>query len=299
MIRRNPIVSIVLTEHSYGKTRIRLTKVTRRADRHEVRELTIEIRLEGDFSGSFTAGDNSLIIPTDTMKNVAYALAREHSVDSIEAFGLILTGHFLEHHRHVERATARLVEHPMQRIRIDGVEHPHAFAGRGLESRTCTVRQGRDGLHIESGIADLFLLKTTNSAFAGFLRDRYTTLPDATDRILATMLTADWVTVADGAEAASGFDWNEANAHVRRVLIETFAGHRSLSVQQTLHAMGAAVLGACARVERITLNMPNKHRILVDLKPFGLDNVDEVFIATDEPHGTITGTLERGASTGQ
>ncbi len=288
-------MSIVLTEHSYGKTRIRLTKVTRRADRHEVRELTIEIRLEGDFAGSYTTGDNRLIIPTDTMKNVAYALAKEHALDSIEGFGLALANHFLEHHPHVERATARLVEHPMERIRVAGVEHPHAFAGRGPESRTCAVHRGRDGLRVESGIADLFLLKTTNSAFAGFLRDRFTTLPDAADRILATMLTADWLTPIDGGEAA-GYDWNGAHAQARRALVETFAGHRSLSAQQTLHTMGAAVLDACPRVERITLNMPNKHRILVDLRSFGLDNVDEVFVATDEPHGTITGTLQRTTS---
>jgi urate oxidase len=283
----------VLTEHSYGKTRIRLTKVTRRADRHEVRELSIEIRLEGDFAGSYTAGDNRLIIPTDTMKNVAYALAKEHALDSIECFGLALAGHFLEHHGHVERATARLVEHPMERIRVAGVEHPHAFAGRGLESRTCSVLRGRDGLRIESGIADLFLLKTTNSAFAGFLRDQFTTLPDAADRILATMLTAEWFTPIESAEAAAAHDWNREYAAVRRALVETFADHRSLSVQQTLHAMGGAVLDACPRVARITLNMPNKHRILVDLGSFGLENVDEVFVATDEPHGTITGTLQR------
>ncbi len=286
-------MSIVLTEHSYGKTRIRLTKVTRRDDRHEIRELTIEIRLEGDFDASYTDGDNRSIIATDTMKNVVYAMAREHTLDSIEGFGAALAGYFVEHHGHVERATARLVEHPLERIRVGGVEHPHAFAGRGLETRTSTVRRGRDGLHIESGIADLFLLKTTNSAFAGFIRDRYTTLPDSADRILATMLTADWLT---SIEEAEGFDWNAAHAEVRRVLIETFAGHRSLSLQQTLHEMGAAVLAACPRVGRITLNMPNKHRILADLRPFGLDNVDEVFVATDEPHGTITGTLERAAS---
>ena len=178
----------------------------------------------------------------------------------------------------------------MKRVRIGGVEHPHAFAGQGLETRTCTVRHGRDGLHVESGLADLFLLKTTNSSFAGFIRDRYTTLPESADRILATMLTADWLTSVDDAD---GFDWNADHAEVRRVLIETFAGHRSLSLQQTLHEMGAAVLAACPRVERITLNMPNKHRILADLRPFGLDNIDEVFIATDEPHGTITGTLQR------
>ena len=125
-------MSIVLTEHSYGKTRIRLTKVTRRADRHDIRELTIEIRLEGDFDASYTAGDNRSIIPTDTMKNVVYAMAGEHTLDSIEGFGLALAGHFVEHHGHVERATARLVEHPLERIR-----------GRGRRASPRLRRPGR------------------------------------------------------------------------------------------------------------------------------------------------------------
>jgi urate oxidase len=289
-------VPTILTDHSYGKTRIRLTKVTRRPDRHDVRELTIEIRLEGEFADSFTAGDNRLIIATDTMKNVAYALAKEHPLESIESFGMALAGHFLTNHSHVERATVRLAEQPLERIRIEGVEHDHAFAGKGLESRTSTVSRSRSGLHVESGIDDLFLLKTTNSAFTGFLRDRYTTLPDASDRIFATMLKADWFSAFADAGAVDAFDWNAAHARVRQTLLETFAGHQSLSVQQTLHAMGAAVLDACPRIDRITLTMPNKHRILVDLKPFGLENVNEVFIATDEPHGTITGTLQRAPS---
>jgi urate oxidase len=286
-------VPAILTEHSYGKTRIRLTKVTRRADWHDVRELTIEIRLEGDFAGSYTEGDNRRIIATDTMKNVAFALAKEHAIESIEGFGLVLAGHFLDEYDHVERATARLVERPLERVRIGGVDHPHAFAGRSTELRTCAVSRGRGGLLVESGLDELFLLKTTGSTFAGFLRDRYTTLPEAADRILATMLRADWTTALDDPLAARLFDWNAAHAEVRRALVETFAGHRSLSVQQTLHAMGAAVLDACPRVGRITLDMPNKHRILADLRPFGLDNVDEVFVATDEPFGTITGTLQR------
>jgi urate oxidase len=279
----------VLVEHSYGKSRIRLTKVTRLAHRHDVRELTIEIQLEGDFAGSFTGGDNVLIVPTDTMKNVAYALAKEHPLESIESFGMALAGHFLEHHAHVERATVRLVEQPLERIKIEGIEHPHAFAGRSSETRTSTVSRSRSGLHVEAGIDDLFLLKTTGSAFRGFLRDRFTTLQDATDRILATALRADWVY----ASADVDFDWNSAWALARRSLVETFAAHQSLSVQQTLHALGTAVLDACPRIERISLTMPNKHRILVDLNPFGLENVNEVFVSTDEPHGTISGTLQR------
>jgi urate oxidase len=281
------IVTAVLAEHSYGKSRIRLTKVTRLADRHEVRELTIEIQLAGDFAGSYTHGDNRLIIPTDSMKNVAYALASEHPLESIEDFGAAVASYFLEHHPHVDQATVRLAEQPLERIKVDGREHPHAFRGLSRETRTSTVRHSRGGVRVESGIDELFLLKSTGSAFAGFVRDGYTTLADASDRILATMLKADWL------YDPAATDWNLAHARVRQALLATFAGHQSLSVQQTLHAMGAAALEACPQIERITLSMPNKHRIPVDLKPFGLENVNEVFLATDEPHGTITGTLQR------
>jgi urate oxidase len=280
-------VPAVLTQHSYGKSRIRLTKVTRLADRHEVRELTIEIELEGDFADSYKSGDNRLIIPTDTMKNVAYALAREHALESIEDFGAAVANHFLANHSHVDQATVRLNEQPLERIRLGGREHPHAFCGKTRETRTSTVRRSRQGLCIESGLDNLFLLKATDSAFCGFLRDRYTTLQDSADRILATMLKADWLYTVDATE------WNQAHARIRQALLTTFAGHVSGSAQQTLHAMGEAALDACSEIKRITLVMPNQHRILVDLTPFGLENANEVFLATDEPHGTVTGTLQR------
>jgi urate oxidase len=280
-------VPAVLTQNSYGKSRIRLTKVTRLADRHEIRELTIAIELEGDFADSYKSGDNRLIIPTDTMKNVAYAVAREHPVESIEDFGAVVASHFLVNHSHVERAIVRLAEQPLERIRLDGCEHPHAFCGKTHERRTSTVMSSRRGLRVESGLDDLFLLKSTDSAFRGFLRDRYTTLRDASDRILATMLRADWL------YTGAAPDWNLAHASIRQALLATFARHQSLSVQQTLYAMGAAALEACPEIERITLVMPNQHRILVDLEPFGLENANEIFLATDEPHGTITGTLQR------
>jgi urate oxidase len=280
-------VAAVLTQHSYGKSRIRLTKVTRSADRHEVRELTIAIQLEGDFAESYTSGDNRLVIPTDTMKNVAYALAREHPLESIEDFGAAMATHFLSNHSHVEQATVWLAEQPLERIRLDGREHPHAFCGKSVETRTSIVRYFRGGLRVESGIDDLFLLKSTESSFCGFLRDRYTTLPDASDRILATMLKADWLYTQEAT------DWNLAHVRIRRALVETFAVHQSLSAQQTLYAMGAAALEVSPEIERITLIMPNQHRILVDLRPFGLDNANEVFLATGEPYGTITGTLQR------
>jgi urate oxidase len=280
-------VPAVLTQHSYGKSRIRLTKVSRSAGRHDVRELTIEIELEGDFAESYKSGDNRLIIATDTMKNVAYALAKEHPLESIEDFGAALADHFLANHSHVAQATIRIAEQSLERIRVDGREHPHAFCGKSREMRTSTVRHSRHGLRVESGLNELFLLKSTNSAFGGFLRDRYTTLRDASDRILATLLKADWLYTPDAT------NWNRTHARIRTALLETFAGHQSLSAQQTLHAMGAAALDACPEIERITLVMPNQHRILVDLGPFGLENANEVFLATDEPQGTITGTLQR------
>jgi urate oxidase len=283
-------VTAVLTQHSYGKSRIRLTKVTRRESRHDVHELSIDIALDGDFERTYTHGDNRLVIPTDTMKNVALAMAKNHALDSIEEFAIALAGHFLEHHAHVSGSRVRIEEQPLDRIRVDGREHPHAFSGVTSERRTCTVTCTRDGLNVESGLKDLFLLKSTGSAFCGFMVDRYTTLKDATDRILATMLEATWTAGAGAAVA----DWNSVRARIRQLLLETFASHNSLSVQQTLHAMGEKVLAECREVEQITLTMPNKHRVLADLKPFGLENANEVFIATEEPYGSITGTLSRG-----
>jgi len=280
-------VPAVLLQHSYGKSRIRLTKVTRRAERDDVRELTIEIALEGGFEPSYTSGDNRLVIPTDTMKNVAFALAKEHSLESIESFGIAIAAVFLDQHPHVSSAVVRIEEQPLERIQIEGREHPHAFAGRNAERRTATVSQSRGGLCIESGLDELFLLKSTGSAFCGFLTDRFTTLKDAPDRILATMLKAQWLSLSRDAE------WNALHERIRRTLVETFATHESRSVQQTLYAMGEAVLDQFPNVARITLNMPNKHRILADLKPFGLENSNEIFVATDEPYGTITATLSR------
>jgi urate oxidase len=283
-------VSAVLSHDTYGKSRIRLTKVTRRAERHDVRELVIDIALQGEFESSYLKGDNRLVIPTDTMKNVAFALAREHSLESIEAFGSAIADHFLDHNAHVAGAVVRIEEQPLERVCIDGRDHPHAFAGTTSERRTSAVSRSRAGRRIESGLGELFLLKSTGSAFCGFLTDRYTTLKDAPDRILATMLKAEWLYLPVAA------DWNELHAKIRRRLIVTFANHNSLSVQQTLYAMGEAALDGFPEIEKITLTMPNKHRILANLEPFGLDNANEVFVATEEPYGTISGTLSRAPS---
>ena len=282
-------MSAVLTSHSYGKSRIRVTRVTRLADRHEIRELIVDVQLEGDFDASYTQGDNRQVIATDTMKNVVYALAHGRPAEAIEQFGAALATHFLECSAHVRSATVRLAENPWKRIVVDGRAHPHAFVGGSSESRIAVIRADRLGLHFEAGIEGLQVLKTTGSGFSGFSRDEYTTLPETSDRIFATEVQAHWHYAP-----ANERDWDELHRAVRRTLVETFAGHESLSVQQTLHEMGLAALDACSAVEEITLTLPNKHRTLVDLVRFGKENCNEVFVASDEPYGRISGTLRRG-----
>jgi urate oxidase len=280
-------MSAVLVHDTYGKSRVRLTKVTRHAGRHDLKELCVAVRLEGDLQASYTQGDNRWVVATDTMKNIVYAKALDHPLHDPESFGLALAGHFLQSYAHVTLAEIELAEQIWQRIVLDGKPHPHAFSGGGGERRTCQVTRTRQGPRIQSGLDGLLLLKTTDSAFAGFLRDQYTTLPETDDRVLATLLRADWVYRAEGP------DWNRCHELIRRTLVEVFAEHQSLSVQQTLYTMGSAALDACDAITEITLTMPNKHHLLVNLHPFGLANPNAIFVPTDEPHGLITGTLRR------
>ena len=280
-------MSALLRHSSYGKSHVRLTKLIRHADRHEIKELCVAIQLEGDFDASYTHGNNGQIITTDTMKNTAYVLARNQAFSAGEEFGLALARHFMENFNHVSASAVRLVERPWQRIIVDSQEHPHAFVDGTRERRTSTVKLTRQGCGIESGIKGLCLLKTTDSAFKGFLRDPYTTLPETDDRIFATRLTARWL-YDDGVS-----NWNHYHELIRRTLLETFAGHKSLSVQQTLHAMATAAIEACKQIQQISLAMPNKHYLPVDLRPFALDNPNMIFMPTKEPYGLIKATLRR------
>jgi urate oxidase len=276
-----------LVHNAYGKSQVRLTKVQRRPDRHDLIDWSIDVRLEGDFSAAFTDGDNRQVVATDTMKNIVYALARDHDLAAPEAFGLILGRHFLDSYPQVTSAGIYVTVQPWQRIEFAGQPLPHAFVAGppGRQWRLAAVTRKR--AQVTAGIERLPLLKTADSAFRGFYRDNFTTLRETDDRIMATDLTAEWL------YAGVEVNWDESYATVYRALIETFAGHRSLGVQQTLYAMGEAALAACPAVIEITLTMPNRHRILVDLSPFQRDNPNEVFVTTDEPFGMITGTLKR------
>ena len=276
-----------LTWNRYGKSRIRLVKVRRSRDSHELVDLTIDVQLEGAFDAVYLEGDNGPCLATDTMKNSVYALARQDPIDHIEAFALKLADHFLAKPA-VSRVRISAVEQPWGRLSSGGHPHPHAFVQAGAEHWTAVVTRDAQGSDIASGLANLVVLKTTDSAFSGFPRDEFTTLADTEDRIMATSITASW-TYAPG---TSDFT---ARAQVRRALVETFAAHASRSVQHTLYAMGEAALAACAGVTAITLTLPNRHHLLVDLSPFGLDNPNEIFVATDQPFGLIEATIRRQA----
>ncbi|HUA00796.1 MAG TPA: urate oxidase [Candidatus Aquilonibacter sp.] len=280
-------MTIRLGQNNYGKSRVRLLRVSRGKDQHEIHELTLAIRFEGDFETAHTRGDNSKILPTDTMKNTVYALARKNPVDSAEQFCGVLTDHFLGGNPQAQSVRVHCVEQLWTRIAPGGKPDPHAFVRAGEERRTAVVTATRAGAAIQAGVRNLIALKTTKSAFEGFIRDPYTTLKEDRNRILSTAIRADWL------YAAGKIDFNGAWEGIRRTLLETFAAHQSLSLQQTLYDMGEAVLEQFDSIREIRLSMPNKHYNLADLSPFGMTNPGEVFIPTDEPHGLIEATLRR------
>ncbi len=278
---------------SYGKSRVRLTKVDRDAAVHQVTELSVDVELDGDFDAAYTQGDNSLVLPTDTMKNTVYAFARELDPCDLETFAWTLGSHFVENFEHVSHAAVKITETPWQRAVVDGEAHPHAFLGTSTERNTCqaVITRTKDSDEpegaIECGLEGLVLLKTTDSGFSKFLRDDFTTLAETDDRIFATNLTAKWV-YNDTPD-----NWREIRQRIRTILIREFAARFSPSVQATLFELASAVLDAESAVEEIKLTMPNLHRHLIDLSPFDLDNPNILFVPTDEPHGSITAAIAR------
>jgi urate oxidase len=284
-------MSNILSHNAYGKSNVRLTKVSRHASgRHDLLEVSVDIELQGQFEKSYTHGDNASVVATDTMKNTVYALACQHTFNCIENFGQLLASHFVANNKQVTQATVRLSESPFQRIVVNGQPHVHSFFGGGSERRTATVTVTRDRTTVSSGLDGLLILKTTASAFEGFQRDRYTTLKETRDRIFATILQMEW-TYPDATACA---DYNAAHVNARDAALRAFASNFSDAVQQTLYQMGDEVLKVVPEADEVTLTMPNKHRILANLAPFDLTNDNEVFVTTDEPFGLIRGTVKRG-----
>jgi urate oxidase len=281
-------MAIVLGPNQYGKAENRVVRVVRDTPRHEIRDLNVTTSLRGDFTAAHVDGDQSQVLPTDTQKNTAFALAKRHGVTSPEDYALALARRLLEAAPAATGARVRVEEYAWDRIPVDGAGHDHAFVRRGGAVRTTEVDLSPEAAHVVSGLTDLVLLKSTGSEFKGFLVDEYTTLPEADDRILATSLTARW-RYADRGQVA----WNATYDDVRARLLATFATTYSRALQETLYAMGKAVLEAHPEIEEISFAAPNKHHHLVDLAPFGLENPGEVFIAADRPYGLIEATVRR------
>jgi urate oxidase len=276
---------IRLADNYYGKQRVRILQLTRHPDRHDIKELTLGIRLEGDFETAHTKGDNQKVLPTDTMKNTVYALAKQHRIETPESFCLHLVEHFLAHNPQVSRARVEAGETLWVRLPFGGKPHPHTFTRSREEKRTAHVSGTRAEKTVHAGIDGLVVLKTTDSAFEGFLRDQFTTLKEDRDRILATVIRSKWLYRTEKTEFET--TWHG----VRQTLLETFAEHDSKSLQQTLYAMGEAVLQKFPALREIHLSLPNKHYNLVDLSPFRMENPKEIFLPTDEPHGLIEATI--------
>jgi urate oxidase len=285
-------LAIILGPSQYGKAETRVVRIYRDTERHEIRDLNVTTALRGDFDAAHLAGDQAKVLPTDSQKNTVFAYAKERGIAEIEDYALALARHFVTDIGSVSRAHVAVEEYRWERVPVDGVGHAHTFMRAGHEVRTAAVtieaaQSVAPNYWVISGLKDLIVLKSTGSEFAGFLKDRYTTLPETTDRVLATSLTARWRYA--GADVA----WDDAFGQVRRILLEQFALVHSLALQQTLYEMGKAVLAARDDIVEIRLSAPNKHHFLVDLEPFGLENPGEVFYAADRPYGQIQCAVQR------
>jgi urate oxidase len=279
---------VKLAENCYGKSRVRLVRVKRHSDRHDLHEWTVQILLHGDFQSCFTDGDNSSILPTDTMKNTVYSLARNSAADCIEDFAKQLVAFLLRGNPQVSAAEAVISESAWDHLAIGSKPDPTTFVQSSRELQTTTVTQARGGAaKVVSGLEDLVILKTAGSAFTGYIKDALTTLPETRDRLFGTAVSANWTYDSENSPFA------QLRSRIRELLLAAFARHQSESVQHTLYAMAQNVLDHAAEVKDIQLTMPNKHCLLVDLSRFGQDNPNEIFVPIDEPHGYIEARVTR------
>ena len=279
-------MAIVLGPNQYGKAEVRVVAVDRSRAFHELVDLNVSSSLRGDFAAAHTDGDNAHVLTTDAQKNTVFAFARD-GVGSPEAFGLRLARHFAGSYDWITGARVAVESYGWERIAVGGQPHHHAFRRPGGEVRTAVVTADGSDVHVLAGLTDLVVLKTTGSEFWGFPRDRYTTLAETRDRILATAVTARW------RYTSLDLDWDATYAGVRTTLLETFAATHSLALQQTLYAMGEAVLERFDDVAEVRMSMPNRHHFLQDLSAYGLDNPDVVYHADDRPYGLIEGAVLR------
>lgn len=277
-------MAIVLAANQYGKAKVRLLHVSRDDPAHAITDLSVSVALSGDLTAAHLSGDNSAVLTTDAQKNTVFAFAKEHGVGEIEDFALLLARHFVASQAAISAARVTVEQYPWERLA------GHSFVRSGREFRTATVSHDGTDSWVVSGVGGLTVLNTAGSEFWGFARDRYTTLAETTDRILATAVSARW---RHASVAESAACWADSYRAARDLMLEAFADTHSYSLQQTLFAMGQRVLDGRPEIAEIRLSLPNKHHFEVDMSPFGLENGGEVFYAADRPYGLIEGTVTR------
>jgi len=277
-----------LIQHNYGKAKVRVLKVFRAGAIHSIKELDVQVMLQGDFGASYTKSDNRLVVATDSIKNTITVFAKQKLGAETEVFGVAMGEHFLRTYQQVNRVEVSLTEHCWGRISVKGKPHAHSFLEKSAAKPFAKIVCTRKGSAVESGIEELFILKTTAAGFENFLRDEFTTLPETSDRICATKLKATWT------YAKKPKSYSATNGKILDEMLGVFAKNFSPSVQVTLFQMGEAALKVANEISKISIAMPNKHCLLINLKPFGLENKNELFVPTDEPHGQIEGTVSRG-----
>ncbi|MBT2528739.1 urate oxidase [Streptomyces sp. ISL-99] len=290
----------ILGQNQYGKAENRVVRITRDGDTHHIKDLNVSVALSGDMEDVHYSGSNANCLPTDTTKNTVYAFAKEYGIESAEQFGIHLARHFVTSQEPIKRARIRIEEYAWDRIAtsdnnskfIGSDEVNHSFVRKGQELRITQITFDGENWEVISGLKDLTVMNSTNSEFWGYVKDRYTTLKEAYDRILCTDVSAAW-RYSWSNDADRMPNWEKSYAQAKKHILEAFAETYSLSLQQTLYQMGSRVINSRSEIDEIRFSLPNNHHFLVDLEPFGLKNDNEVYFAADRPYGLIEATILR------
>ncbi|MER6125557.1 factor-independent urate hydroxylase [Streptomyces sp. NPDC001795] len=281
----------ILGQNQYGKAENRVVKITRDGATHHIRDLNVSVSLSGDMDEVHYSGSNANVLPTDTTKNTVYAFAKEYGIESAEQFGIHLARHFVTSQEPIHRARIRIEEYAWDRIEHSG-EGAHSFVRKGQETRLTQITYDGSSWEVVSGLKDLVVMNSTDSEFWGYVKDKYTTLPEAYDRILATEVSGRWrFNWSDDAQEMP--DWEKSYEQTKKHMLQAFAETYSLSLQQTLYRMGARIIDHRTEIDEVRFSLPNKHHFLADLEPFGLKNDNEVYYAADRPYGLIEATVLR------
>ena len=293
-VNSRPARPVMLGQNQYGKAENRVVKITRDGATHHIKDLNVSVSLSGDMDEVHHSGSNANVLPTDTTKNTVYAFAKEHGIESAEQFGIHLARHFVTSQESIHRARIRIEEYAWERIEHTG-EGEHSFVRKGQETRLAQITYDGSSWEVVSGLKDLTVMNSTDSEFWGYVKDKYTTLPEARDRILATEVSSRWrFNWTEDAQRTPA--WDESYAQVKGHLLRAFAETYSLSLQQSLYAMGSRIIDHRAEIDEVRFSLPNKHHFLADLEPFGLKNATEdgaVYLAADRPYGLIEATVLR------